>query len=56
MLITLICRLESVLQRTKLVRSVHELHTEIMALESELECLRMRTYPVLENASHKYKR
>ncbi|KAJ1521273.1 hypothetical protein ONE63_002954 [Megalurothrips usitatus] len=49
-------RMEVLLLRCKLVRTVQEIHSDIVALESELDSLRMRTYPILENAKHKHRR
>ncbi|KAE8749512.1 hypothetical protein FOCC_FOCC003778 [Frankliniella occidentalis] len=49
-------RMETIITRTKLVRSVQDIHMDIISLESELDSLRMRTYPILENANKKYRR
>ncbi|XP_034245363.1 cilia- and flagella-associated protein 43 isoform X2 [Thrips palmi] len=43
-------RMDVVLLRTKLIRTVLDIHKDILLLESELDSLKLRTYPILENA------
>ncbi|KAK3911323.1 Cilia- and flagella-associated protein 43 [Frankliniella fusca] len=49
-------RMETIITRSKLVKTVQEVHKDIMSLESELDSLRMRTYPILENATKRFRR
>lgn len=41
-------RIEAIMKRTRLVKDVHDSYNELIVLQTELELLRLKTYPTLK--------
>lgn len=48
MLISLIYSMAAIVKRSKLVKQIQEQHNEILVLQTELELLKLKTYPTLK--------
>lgn len=43
--------MDLIINRSKLVKKIQEVHSEILQLQTELELLRLKTYPTLKYKS-----
>lgn len=46
--IFVICRMDALLKRSSLVQQIQQNHREILVLQTELELLRLKTYPTFK--------